>query len=154
MLKFSFPFPLPPLSLSSMFHLVLPSPSSRRGPPPPLQPSQANVEPRPPHSSQICSSHPGNPQNSIATPRAARGTRSGAHPPPLHRNSRGGDASCGPALALAPSLVIGAAGEAELGRIALSGGGSLGFWPCRPRRRAGVPACVAGACGDLGASEP
>lgn len=93
MLKFSFPFTLPPLSLF-MFHLVLPSPSSRRGPPPPLQPSQANVEPRPPHSSQICSSHPGNPQNSIATPRAARGTRSGAHPPPLHRNSRGGDASC------------------------------------------------------------
>jgi hypothetical protein len=78
--KFPFPFPL------FLLHLVFPSPSSSRGPSPPLQPNQASSSCRPP---QICSSLPVSPLNSHALPSAPSSRRAlPAASGPERRNSR------------------------------------------------------------------
>jgi hypothetical protein len=93
----------------------------------------------------------------LATVRAARGLRSGAATPPPPQFPRRGRAFL-PWRSLLAWLSLSLSplprdrrrgrGGAERGRIALPGSrrGNLGFRRCRPRRRAGVPACVAGVC--------
>jgi hypothetical protein len=137
--KISFPIPTP-LSLS-------PSPSSRSLPSVAARllhynqdrPTRKPVLPTP---SRFAARTSRIPEFPTASPRRALTAAPGA-PPAIPEAE---DPSC---LGARSSLVIGAAGESRC-----PVGGNLGFRPCRPSRRAGVPACVAGARGDLGASEP